>query len=73
MKSSMIIGIILIVIGVVSLLYEGINYTTREKVIDVGPIQMTAERTRTIPLTPVVGAVALVGGIVLVVIGSKKG
>jgi hypothetical protein len=73
MKSSMLIGIILIVIGVVSLLYEGISYTTREKVIDVGPIQMTAERTRTIPLTPVVGAAALVGGIVLVIIGSKKG
>lgn len=73
MKSSMVIGLILIVIGVISLLYEGITYTTREKVIDVGPIQMTAERTKTIPLTPVVGVVALASGIVLVLIGSKKG
>jgi hypothetical protein len=72
-KSSMVIGLILIVIGVISLLYEGITYTTREKVIDVGPIQMTAERTKTIPLTPVVGVVALASGIVLVLIGSKKG
>jgi hypothetical protein len=69
----MVIGLILIVIGVISLLYEGITYTTREKVIDVGPIQMTAERTKTIPLTPVVGVVALASGIVLVLIGSKKG
>ena len=52
--------------------YQGITYTTREKVVDLGPIQVTAEKTNTIPLPPIVGAIALVGGIVLLVMGSKK-
>jgi len=71
-KKSVVIGLILIVVGVVSFVYQGITYTTREKVVDFGPIQVTSEKTKTIPLTPVVGAIALVGGIVLVVMGSKK-
>jgi hypothetical protein len=66
-------GIILIVIGIVALAYQGITYTTREKVVDIGPIQMTAEKTKTLPLPPLVGAVALAGGIVLLVMGNKKG
>jgi hypothetical protein len=53
--------------------YQGITYTTREKVVDLGPMHMTAERTRTLPLPPIVGAIALVGGIVLLVTGGKKG
>ena len=72
MKSTMLIGLILIVVGVASFAYQGISYTTRENVVDVGPIHMTADKTKTIPLTPVVGAIALVGGIVLLVMGSKK-
>jgi hypothetical protein len=68
-----LIGIILIVIGVVAFAYQGINYTTREKVVDIGPIQMTAEKTKTLPLPPIVGGIALVGGIVLLVVGNKKG
>ena len=73
MKSSMVLGLILIVVGVASFAYQGITYTTRENVMDIGPIHMTADKEKTIPLTPVVGAIALVGGIVLVVMGSKKG
>jgi hypothetical protein len=73
MKSSVMIGVILIVLGIASFAYQGITYTTRENVVDIGPIHMTADKTKTIPLTPVVGAIALVGGIVLVVMGSKKG
>ena len=73
MKSYTLIGIILIVIGVVAFVYQGISYTTREKVVDIGPIQMTAEKTKTLPLPPIVGGVALVGGIVLLVVGNKKG
>ncbi len=73
MKSSMVIGLLLIVIGIASFAYQGITYTTRENVVDIGPIHMTADKEKTIPLTPVVGAIALVGGIVLVVMGSKKG
>jgi hypothetical protein len=73
MKTYTLRGIILIVIGIVALAYQGITYTTREKVVDLGPIQMTAEKTKTLPLPPLVGAVALVGGIVLLVMGNKKG
>jgi uncharacterized membrane protein len=72
MKTYTIIGIILIVIGVIALAYQGITYTTREKVVDIGPIQMTANKTKTIPLPPIVGGIALLGGIVLVVAGGRK-
>jgi len=73
MKTNTLIGVILIVIGIVAFAYQGITYTTRENVVDIGPIHMTADKTNTIPLTPVVGVIALVGGIVLVVMGSRKG
>lgn len=72
MKSYASFGIALIVLAVIAFAYQGISYTTREKVVDLGPLQMTAERTRTLPLPPIVGAVALVGGIVLLVMGRKK-
>jgi hypothetical protein len=71
MKPKIIIAIILIALGVVVFAYQGITYTTREKVVDLGPIHLTAEKTRTIPLPPIVGAIALVGGIVLLVTGRK--
>ncbi|MCX5806727.1 MAG: DUF3185 domain-containing protein [Proteobacteria bacterium] len=73
MKPKIIIAIILIALGIVLLAYQGITYTTREKVVDLGPIQVTAEKTKTLPLPPIVGAIALVGGIVLLVLGNKKG
>jgi len=73
MKINTLVGVILIVIGIVAFAYQGITYTTREKVVDIGPIQMTAEKTKTLPLPPIVGGIALVGGIVLLVLGSKKG
>jgi hypothetical protein len=72
MKPKIIIAIILIALGIVAFAYQGITYTTREKVVDLGPIQMTAEKTKTLPLPPIVGAIALVGGIVLLVLGSRK-
>lgn len=73
MKTYTLTGIILIVMGIVAFAYQGITYTTREKVVDIGPIQVTADKTKTLPLPPIVGAVALVGGIVLLVVGNKKG
>jgi hypothetical protein len=73
MRPKIIIAIILIALGIVAFAYQGITYTTREKVVDLGPIQMTAEKTKTLPLPPIVGAIALVGGIVLLVVGSRKG
>ena len=68
----MLLAIILIAVGVVAFAYQGITYTTREKVVDLGPLQVTAEKTKTLPLTPIVGGIALVGGIVLLVMGNKK-
>jgi drug/metabolite transporter (DMT)-like permease len=73
MSPKTIIAIILIAVGVVVFAYQGITYTTREKVVDLGPIQMTAEKTKTLPLPPILGAIALVGGIVLLVVGNRKG
>ena len=73
MGTKTIIAIILIAVGVVVFAYQGITYTTREKVVDLGPIQMTAEKTKTFPLPPILGAIALVGGIVLLVVGNRKG
>jgi hypothetical protein len=72
MRSAAIIGIVLIVLGVAALAYQGINYTTRETVIDVGPVHATAERHRTLPLPPVLGAAVVAGGIVLLVAGLRK-
>ena len=72
MKTNTLIGIILIVVGIVAFAYQGITYTTREKVVDLGPIQVTSETTKTLPLPPIVGGIALVGGIVLLVVGGKK-
>ncbi len=72
MKTYTLAGIILIAIGIIALAYQGITYTTREKIVDIGPIQMTADKTKTIPLPPIVGGVALLGGIVLLVAGGKK-
>jgi len=61
-----ILGAILIVLGLIGLLYGGISYTKREKVIDAGPIQVSADEKKTIPLPPVAGAIALVAGVILV-------
>jgi hypothetical protein len=71
MKPATIVGIILIVLAVLSFGYQGITYTKREKVIDLGPLQATTEKKETIPLPPIVGAIALVGGIALVFAGAK--
>jgi uncharacterized membrane protein HdeD (DUF308 family) len=64
--SAKTIGVILIVLGLVALAYQGISYTTREKVVDLGPIEASKETKETIPLPPIVGIVSIVGGIFLV-------
>ncbi len=73
MKTYTLTGIILIVIGIIALAYHGFTYTTTEKVVDIGPIQINSEKTKTIPLPPIVGGIALAGGIILLVMGNKKG
>ena len=67
-----IVGILLIVIGVIALAYGGISYTKREKIVDIGPIEATAERRETIPLPPLLGGLALAGGVVLLIAGSRR-
>jgi len=72
MKPIMIIGLVLIVLGIGALAYKGITYTAREKIIDIGSIQASADVQKTIPLSPILGGLSLVGGIVLVIIGRQK-
>jgi hypothetical protein len=62
---------VLIILGVLALAYQGITYTTHKKVLDVGPIQATKEEHNTIPLPPIVGGLALIGGIALVAASGK--
>ena len=66
-----LIGILLIVFGVAALAMGGISYTKRDKAVDLGPVQVTTEKHRTIPLSPIVGIAAVAGGIALVALGSK--
>jgi hypothetical protein len=68
---SRTLGIMLIVVGLIGLAWGGLTYTTREKVVDIGPIHATRDKDHTIPLPPVAGAVALIGGVVLVAAGKK--
>jgi uncharacterized membrane protein YidH (DUF202 family) len=72
MKTNTVIAIVLIIVGIVAFAYQGITYTSKEKVVDLGPLQVTANKTNTIPLPPIVGGIALVGGIVLLLVGNKK-
>lgn len=72
MRAAGIIGIILIIIGIVALALGGIRYTQREKVIDAGPLQVSADKEKSFPLPPVLGGLCLVGGIVLVIVGSRQ-
>jgi len=67
-----ILGVVLIVLGAAALLYQGITYTSRETVVDIGPIHATADREKTLPLPPLIGFAAVAGGIVLLVSGVRK-
>jgi len=72
MKPIVLIGVVCIVLGLTALAYQGITYTTREKIIDVGPVQVTAEKEHAIWLPPLLGVVAVGIGGVLVVVGSRR-
>lgn len=73
MKTPLAIGILLIVIGVMSLVFQGITYTTKEDVIDFGPVNVTTETKKSVPLPPILGGIALAGGILLVAKGARAG
>ena len=72
MRSMIILGVVLIVLGGIALAYQGITYTRREKILDIGPVQATADREKTIPIPPIVGGLVLAGGVALVIIGTLK-
>ena len=72
MKIKILFAAILIVIGIVAFGYQGITYTSREKIINIGPVEITAEKTNTLPLPPVVGGISLVGGIALLLMESRR-
>jgi uncharacterized membrane protein HdeD (DUF308 family) len=67
-----LVGIILIVLGVLALVYQGIQYTSKEKILDIGSIKLSADTKKTIPLPPIVGAVAIAAGVALIVVDRKK-
>lgn len=72
MKPTLLLGIALFVLGGLALAYQGFNYTRQEKVLDVGPIHATAEKHEHVSIPPLLGGVALVGGIFLVLVGIRK-
>ena len=71
MKPITLIGIVLVVLGVLSLAYQGINYTREKNVVDLGPVEITTETRERIPLPPILGGLALAGGVALLVMGSR--
>lgn len=72
MKPISLVGILLVVLGALALAYQGINYTHREKFLDMGPIHATKDTQEQIPLPPILGGLALAGGIVLLVAGARQ-
>ena len=72
MRPIAIAGLVLLVLGVVALAYQGVTYTSRETVIDIGPVHATADRQRTLPLPPVLGMAAIAGGAALLLTGMRR-
>lgn len=72
MKPIILIGIVLVVLGALVLAYQGINYTRTEKLLDLGPIHATTETQKRIPLPPILGGIALIGGVALLVAGARR-
>ena len=72
MKPIILVGILLIAIGLLSLAFQGFSYTTEEKILDIGPIEATTETKKRVPIPPLVGGLALLSGVVLLVMGSRK-
>jgi uncharacterized membrane protein HdeD (DUF308 family) len=72
MKPISLVGVVLIVLGLVALVYQGITYSSRETVLDIGPLHATADRDKTLPLPPVMGIAAVAGGVALLIAGVRK-
>jgi len=72
MKPLAMAGVLLIAVGIAALAYQGITYTSRDTVLDIGPLHATADREHTLPLSPLLGVVAAAGGVALLVLGSRR-
>jgi UDP-N-acetylmuramyl pentapeptide phosphotransferase/UDP-N-acetylglucosamine-1-phosphate transferase len=72
MKSATVAGIVLVILGIFAFAYQGITFTTQKKVADIGPIHATKDEKHTVPLTPVLGGLLLVSGVILVLSGSRS-
>jgi hypothetical protein len=72
MKPAAMLGLLLIVVGLAALVYQGVTYTSHETVLDLGPIHATADRQKTLPISPIVGIAAVAGGVVLLISGGRK-
>jgi hypothetical protein len=71
-KPLTVVGIVLIALGVVALVYQGFTYTTKEKVLELGPLKAEVEREKTVPVPPILGILAIAGGVVLVILGARR-
>lgn len=72
MKPLSIAGVVLIALGVLVLIYQGITYTTTETVLDIGPLKATAEERKTVPISPLIGVAGVVGGVVLLIAAGRR-
>jgi hypothetical protein len=72
MKPTALAGVLLILLGVAALAYQGITYTSRDTVVDIGPLHATAERQHTLPLSPLLGIAAVAGGAMLLYVGARR-
>lgn len=72
MKSAKVLGLVLIVLGILSFAYEGISFTTQKKIVDIGPIHASKDERHTVPISPILGGLLLVGGVILVLSDSRS-
>jgi hypothetical protein len=66
------VGILFIVLGGLALAYQGVNYTRRQKLLDVGSVHLTKDTEERIPIPPILGGVAVLGGVILLIMGAKS-
>jgi uncharacterized membrane protein YidH (DUF202 family) len=67
-----LVGIVLVILGVVGLAYGGVTWTTKEKVVDLGPLQVSHDKTQSLPLPPIAGGICLIAGVVLLVAAGRQ-
>jgi drug/metabolite transporter (DMT)-like permease len=72
MSGRTIIGVALLILGIIALAYQGFTYTVPKKEVDLGPIQVTRQERHTVPLPPILGALALIGGVAVLVLGRSS-